>query len=74
MRVYVHFWHRVTELVRYQSIMCNFAIQFSFSAWLSYDRMFRFCTAQDESRSWSRFDDDLYNRFLRHAPLQNLCF
>ena len=39
------------ELVRYQSIMCDFVSQFSFSAWLNYDRMFRFRMAQNESLS-----------------------
>ena len=75
MRAYVHFHsHRVHELIKYQSIMCDFAGQFSFSAWINYDRMFRLRLAQDPSLSWARVDDDIYNRFLRHAPLQNVCF
>ena len=36
--------------------------------------MFRFRMPQDPSLSWSLTDDDLYNRFLRHAPLQTLCY
>ena len=75
LRVYSHFYPlRVSELIRYQSIIFDFASQFSFSAWLNYDRMFRFRMAQNPSLSWDRVDDDLYNRFLRHAPLQNLCY
>ena len=60
MQIYTSFWpHRVGELITYQSIICDFASQFSFSAWVNYDRMFRFRMAQDPLLSWSITDDDL---------------
>ena len=38
---YIVFWpHRVGELTRYQATICDFANQFTFSSWSSYDRMF----------------------------------
>ena len=75
LRIYTaYFPHRVTELVRYQSYIVDFANQFSFTAWLNYDRNFRYRLAQVPSLSWARIDDDLYNRYLRHASLQSLCF
>ena len=74
-RTYIIFWpHRVSELVRYQATICDFANQFTFAAWSGYDRMFRYRMATDQSLSWSRVDDDLYNRYLRGASLQTLCY
>ena len=52
MRAYaVFFPHRITELVRYQSIICDFATQYSFSGWLAYDWLFRYRLANDPSLS-----------------------
>ena len=75
LRIYtVYFPDRTHELIRYQSTMVDFANQFTFEAWLNYDRMFRYRMAQNPSLSWDRIDDDLYNRFLRHASLQTLLY
>ena len=75
MRVYVHFFpHRVMELVQYHAIISDFASQFCFSAWLQYERSFRFRMAQNPALSWARVDEELYNRYLRHSTLQHLCF
>ena len=74
-RTYVVFWpQRMSELLRYQATICDFANQFTFAAWSGYDRMFRYSMASDPSLSWSRVDDDLYNHYLRDASLQVLCY
>ena len=75
LRIYTHFYpHRVHELIQYQSFIADFAAQFSFQAWWNYDRLFRERIAQNPGLSWARVDEDLYNRYLRHSPLQVLCF
>ena len=70
------FYHptRVTELIHYQSVFTRFASQYSFSACFAYDRLFRHSMANNPSLSWARVDDDLFNRFLRGAPLRTQCF
>ena len=68
------FPHRIQELVHYQAIICDFANQFTFSAWSNYDRMFRYQAAYNAALSWNRVDDDLYNRYLRGATIQQLCY
>ena len=74
-RTFIIFWpHRVSELIRYQAMICDFANQFTFAAWSGYDRMFRYRMANDQSLSWSRVDDVLYNRYLRGSSLQVLCY
>ena len=67
------FPHRIQELVHYQAIICDFANQFTFNAWSNYDRMFRYQAAYNAALSWNRVDDDLYNRYLRGATIQQLC-
>ena len=74
LRLWVVLPHRLLELVRYQAIICDFANQFTFHAWSNYDRMFRYQVAYNATLSWNRVDDDLYNRYLRSAPVQNLCY
>jgi len=66
--------HRVQELIRYQAIICDFANQYTFSAWSTYDRMFRYQVASNLELSWSKIDDDLYNRYVRGAATLNVCF
>ena len=74
-RAYSIFWpYRLQELVHYQATICDFANQFPFVAWSNYDRMFQYRLAREASLSWSRVDDDIFNRCLRGAPLQNLCY
>ena len=42
-RCFCHFYpHCASELLRYQSTICDFASQFTFLAWSTYDRMFRY--------------------------------
>ena len=75
LRVYCHFFpHRVFELLQYQSLIVDFVAQFTFSGWVNYERMFRYRITLNPGLSWARVDEDLYNRFLRHSPLQNLCY
>ena len=74
-RAYSQFWpHRTQELIAYQGIICNFATQYSFTSILVYDRLFRLRLAQDQTLSWSRVDDNLYNVHLRGSALQTACF
>ena len=74
-RAYTIFWpHRIQEMILYQATIADYANQFSFHAWSGYDRMFRYRMAHDATLSWSRHDENIYNRYLRGAPLQNLCF
>ena len=75
MRVYTHFHPlRIHELIQYQSFICDFASQFTFSAWIGYEQMFRYRMALNPGLSWARVDEDLYNRYLRHWPLQTMCY
>ena len=66
--------HRLHELLRYQSTICDFVSQYNFAAWSQYDRMFRYQMAYNHGLSWHRIDDDLYNRYVRGATLLNLCY
>ena len=66
--------HRVQELIRYQTIICDFASQYNFAAWSQYDQMFRYQLAYNHDLSWYRIDDDLYNRYIRGATLRDLCY
>ena len=65
---------RVTELIHCQSLFTGFASQHTFSACLAYDRLFRYSMANNPMSSWGRVDDDIFNRFLRGAPLRVLCY
>ena len=70
------FYHpmRVPELIRYQSLITNFACQYQFSSWSTYDQLFRYHMANDPSLSWADVHDDLFNRYLRGAPLRTMCY
>ena len=62
------------SLIHYQSLITKFACQYSFSAWFTYDRLFRYTMANNASLSWARVDDDIFNRYLRGAQLRSICF
>lgn len=70
-----YFPHLINQLIYYQSLICQFASQYTFAAWSTYERLFRYRMAANPNiLTWDRLDDDLFNRHLRGAPLQNLCY
>ena len=44
--------HRLHELLRYQSTICDFASQYNFAAWSQYDRMFCYQLVDNHGLSW----------------------
>ena len=66
--------HRMSQLIAYQATITRFASQYIFSAWHTYDRLFRYTMANDLSLSWGLVNDDLFNRYLRGASLRPVCF
>ena len=70
------FYHptQVTDLIHYQSVFTRFASQYTFSVCFAYHRLFRHAMANNPTLSWARVDDDLFNRYLRGAPLRTICF
>ena len=66
--------HLFHDLMRYQSLITRFACQYSFSAWYTYDQLFRYHIANDINLSWASVDDDLYNRYIRGGTLRPICY
>ena len=65
---------RLSELIAYQSMITRYACQYSFSAWFTYDRLFRHTMANNPALSWAQSNDNLFNRYLQGAPLCTLCY
>ena len=66
--------HLTTQLMYYQSLICQFASQYTFAAWSTYDRLFRYQLTHNPGLGWDRLDDDLFNRYIQGGPLQMLCY
>ena len=64
----------ISDLLWYQSTITSFASQYSFSAWYTYEQLFRYHMANDHTLSWGTVDNELFNRFLRGASLRANCF
>ena len=54
-----------TQLVYYQSLICQFSPQYTFAAWSTYDRLFRYQLAHNTGLGCDHLDDDLFNRNIR---------
>ena len=63
-----------SDLWQYQSLITRFASQYVFSAWYTYDQLFRYQMANNPRLSWATFDDNLFNMNIRGATLRPLCF
>ena len=66
--------HRMSQFIAYQATITRFVSQYIFSAWHTYDRLFRYTMANDLSLSWGLVNDDLFNRYLRGASLRPVFF
>ena len=51
---------RVTDLLKYQLLIMRTAQQFSGSAWLAYDRAFRWQAAAYKLTNWSHMNPELF--------------
>ena len=61
--------HLTTQLMYYQSLICQFASQYIFATWSTYDRLFRYQLAHNPGLGWDCLDDDLI-----HGRYQMLCY
>ena len=60
--------HLVSQLIHYQATITRFVTQYSFTAVLTYDRLFRYSIANKQLARWDVVDDNLFNLYLRGAP------
>lgn len=66
--------HLVHELLQYQLMIANFAHQFSFQAWYSYDQAFRTYMTNNRWAKWNCVNDQLFNLYLRGAQPRARCY
>ena len=55
-------------------MICQFASQYDFSSWSTYDQLFRARLVNNPVMSWDQIDEELYNRYIRGGTLQSKCF
>ena len=55
-------------------MICQFASQYEFSAWSTYDQLFRARLVNNLSMSWDQMDEELYNRYIRGGAFLSVCF
>ena len=66
--------HLANQYLYYQTMICQFASQYEFASWSTYDQLFRARLVNNPSMSWDQIDEELYNRFIRGGTLQSICF
>ena len=66
--------HLTSQYLYYQTMICQFASQYEFSAWSTYDQLFRARLVNNPSMSWDQMDEELYNRYIRGGALLAVCF
>ena len=70
MQVFVHHRpHLAGQLVSYQTTISRFANEYHLNAWYAYDAAFRQRMANNPMLSWSTVDDEIFNAYLRSAPI-----
>ena len=67
--------HLTSQLLYYQTMISQFASQYHFNAWFTFDKLFRYRIAQQPSSlRWDYFDEELFNRYIRGSAAQVVCF
>ena len=66
--------HLANQFLYYQTMICQFASQYDFSSWSTYDQLFRARLVNNPVMSWDQIDEELYNRYIRGGTLQSICF
>ena len=66
--------HLANQFLYYQTMICQFASQYDFSSWSTYDQLFRARLVNNPVMSWDQIDEELYNRYIRGGTLQSKCF
>ena len=57
--------HLANQYLYYQTMICQFASQYEFASWSTYDQLFCARLVNNPSMSWDQIDEELYNRFIR---------
>lgn len=67
--------HLSSPMLCYQTYICKYAAQYEFSAWSTYDIMFRQALANDPQMSWDRVDNELFNSYIQSGQLlRSVCY
>ena len=65
--------HLCSQLVSYQTTITRFSTQYSMTAVLTYDRLFRYYISNKQLVRWDAINDNLFNLYVRCAP-KTLCY